>query len=358
MEVTDTRLKLDRNDFREAERAVLESPAGSISLFKYPSGVEAVEINAGRSTITVLPFRGQQIWRYVVDGEDLTMKTTFAEPAASETFGESYGAFLVHCGLTGIGAPGEGDQHAHHGELPSISANEAFVVSGEADGEDFLGLVNNFEYRLSHGFAYRVRVELKVFPERTTIPLKLTVTNLRSEPLSYAYLCHLNWKLDGLSLLKQSVLKDPENFVLAPHPGQSKRTAELLQAFEKDFNRSDIIDASQEISPEYCAVLRPQETSSGQAEFMGLREDGSAFWVAFDPQALPRAVRWMSRTEDEQAAGFCLPSTGHHFGRTKNQQDGLLQVLPAGKSAEINIVFGKLSKAEAEEAAARIDESL
>lgn len=351
------RMMLDVNDFRENPRKVLVTPAGEVTLFKYKSGVPALEIETPRTSITVLPFRGQQIWRYAVDGEDPTMRTTFAEPSASRVFGETYGAFLVHCGLTGIGAPGVGDQHDHHGELPGIENTEVTVLAGELDGEAYLGLESTFEYRLSHGFAYRARIELKVFADQTVVPVKVTITNLRSEPFDYAYLCHVNWKLEDLVSLEQSASNDAESFVLAPHPGQTERTAALLEEYAADPGRSNIISVEEEISPEYCAVLTPIPTESGKAEFLGVRSDESALWVSFDTQQLPRAIRWMSNTGDEQAAGFCLPATGHHFGRNKNQQDGLLKTLAAGASTEIDVTFGKLSKEEARIVSERIEES-
>ncbi|GIS11657.1 MAG: hypothetical protein CM15mP115_08080 [Alphaproteobacteria bacterium] len=47
----------------------------------------------------MLPFKGQQIWRAGFDGRDLTMRSMFDEPVDTQVYLETYGAFMIHCGL-------------------------------------------------------------------------------------------------------------------------------------------------------------------------------------------------------------------------------------------------------------------
>ena len=49
--------------FDEVERPAVEHAGLSASLFRYPTGVEAVRLSNGRGHLVVLPFLGQMIWQ-------------------------------------------------------------------------------------------------------------------------------------------------------------------------------------------------------------------------------------------------------------------------------------------------------
>ncbi|AQP48209.1 hypothetical protein BW730_12550 [Tessaracoccus aquimaris] len=119
-------IPLTRDLFDERERVLLETSHTRITASAFASGVAALTIVTPRVQAVLLPFRGQQVWRYRVDGEEMTMRTHFDEPARSTKFGETYGPFMLHCGLTGIGAPSPQDTHAHHGELPNLDVSSGW----------------------------------------------------------------------------------------------------------------------------------------------------------------------------------------------------------------------------------------
>lgn len=330
---------------------------GAVRTHRFDSGVAALDIKWGRWDLVVLPFRGQQVWRLFLDGEDLTMQTSFDEPASSLVFGESYGAFLVHCGLSGIGAPGVDDQHAHHGELPTIASSDVRLqVQPSADGAQRtrLEVVSVFSYKLSHAFDYQVRITLRIDPAASTLKSRVEVTNNRAEPLKYGYLCHLNFKLDQELRLLQSAPDGKDGISFYPHPAQDRETSVLLADYELAPELSNQLSPKQRITPEYCAVLTPVETEAGVAEFLARRADNSAYWVGFETEILKRAVRWISNTSDEHAAGFCLPATGHHLGRTRNEEDQLLRVLGPGETDLVEVEFGLLDAQEATRVEERI----
>ncbi|MGL4608618.1 MAG: DUF4432 family protein, partial [Trueperaceae bacterium] len=62
-----------------------------------------------RGELTLLPFQSQQIWTAIMHGRNLTMKSMFDEPKPTQVYLETYGAFLVHCGVTAMGVPGPDD---------------------------------------------------------------------------------------------------------------------------------------------------------------------------------------------------------------------------------------------------------
>jgi hypothetical protein len=108
--------------FTKEEREVFALGNLSASLFTYSTGVKAVRLKNDRGAIVLLPYMGQMIWRAEFDGYDMTMKTIFDEPiGAKEVFGETYGCFLMHCGLTAMGNPTAEDDHKPHGGDCAVS---------------------------------------------------------------------------------------------------------------------------------------------------------------------------------------------------------------------------------------------
>ena len=103
---TETVISLRQEFFSETERTFLRHGELSVSLFRYGTGVAGVRISNARGEIVVLPFQGQQIWDARFDGRTLTMKSLFTEPQATRDFVATYGAFLLHCGITAMGNPG------------------------------------------------------------------------------------------------------------------------------------------------------------------------------------------------------------------------------------------------------------
>ena len=105
------RVPLREPQFDEVERVLLDMTDLSVTSFRCSNGIAALRRRSPRSELLVLPFVGQQIWRATFDGRDVTMQSMFDEPVHTERFLETYGAFFLHCGLTGLGAPGDGVLH-------------------------------------------------------------------------------------------------------------------------------------------------------------------------------------------------------------------------------------------------------
>ena len=100
----ENRVYLKEAYFAEKESIVLENASLSASIFKYSTGVSAVRLQNARGSLVVLPYMGQRVWRCEFDGRELTMKSIYDEPMpAVHVYGETYGGFLMHCGLTAMG---------------------------------------------------------------------------------------------------------------------------------------------------------------------------------------------------------------------------------------------------------------
>ncbi|WP_237268051.1 DUF4432 family protein [Tessaracoccus aquimaris] len=175
----------------------------------------------------------------------------------------------------------------------------------------------------------------------------MDITNQRRTPMSYSYLCHVNWApVDGAELV-QPVRPALPDFKVDPHPGQTPETAAYTARISADPTLSNRIDLAQSLVPEYCAVLTPTPDESGWAEFLMVRPDGKAASVRYDTTRLPHAIRWISNTGDEEAAGFCLPSTAHHHGRAAAEADGMLVELAPGAKHHLVVIADVLDASTA-----------
>ncbi|QWW18986.1 DUF4432 family protein [Schaalia sp. 19OD2882] len=336
--------------FRADEREVVTTARLSVTAFTYPSGVAALRVSAGRVEAVLLPLRGQQVWRYAVDGIDQTMRTHFGQPTASTDFGQTYGPFLLHCGLTGIGHPQPEDTHAHHGELPNIAYERAWLEVCTGTEADSVTLVGTTRIRSTHAIDLEFTPRLTISTDSTALDVHPTVTNLRMKPYEYSYLCHVNWRFEPATLHQWAPM-DADHFRFHPTDGATPETAAYIEAITADPASSNTIDLETPLDPEYCALVTPVADEDGWTEFLMRRADGTVPSVRFRTDHLPYAVRWLSNTGDEQAAGIALPSTAHHLGRAGARAEDMLVTLEPGQTHDFHVVVDVL---EGEQGAARV----
>ncbi len=347
-----TRIVLRPEMFTREPRLLLSTGYAELSAHRYGTDVAAVRLVTDRTELVWLPFHGQQIWRYTVDGEDLTMRTHFDEPTGSTVFEENYGAFLLHCGLTGIGHPSAEDTHALHGELPHATYDEAEVVID--DPHQAVSLTGSCRLRRTHSMDVVFRPTVTVTGTDPLLRITAQLQNLRQTSFSYSYMCHINYPVFDGSRLEQSLELDGDRFRLVPDGGQDDQTAAYTASIAADPEVSNSLSSAQPITPEYCAIIRPRGDADGWARFLQVRPDSSSAYVGFDTRTLPMAVRWISNTGDESAAGFCLPSTSHHLGRSRAEADGLMRDVPGGAEVTMTVETGLLNPEDTEAMRARI----
>ncbi len=98
-----TTVHLHPGIFTPCELPVLSQAGLTASAFTYPGGVAGLRLRNERGAIVVLPFQGQQIWDAAFDGRTLTMRSMFDQPHPTREYMATYGAFLLHCGVTAMG---------------------------------------------------------------------------------------------------------------------------------------------------------------------------------------------------------------------------------------------------------------
>ncbi len=314
------------------DTVVATTPGIEVRAFTYPTGVAALRLVSDRVDAVVLPYQGQQVWRLAVDGTDLTMHTMWDAPEPTDSFGASYGPFLMHCGLTGMGQVGPDDTHPPHGELPCARYRDAFVT---VDPEGAVGIGGTYEHRRSHSVGYRFTPVVRVRPGDTGLGVTASIENLRSTPLPWQYLAHVNWAYWPGATLAPSLSDGVGAVSLHPDAGQDEQTRALNDRLAADPGAGDVVP-EQPVIPEHVSVITPR-ASGGWAEFSMSHPDRGRATVGFETEHLTHAVRWISNTPDEQAAGFAMPATGHHLGRARSDRDGLTHTLAGGASATLRI---------------------
>ena len=137
------RIYLQKGFFTDCESLLVEHGKMKVVAFRYSSGVEALRVENSRGYFIILPFKGQQIWRASFDGYELSMKTMMQEPKATDVYLETYGAFLLHCGLDAIGTPQcYEDKHTQHGRLPNVSYESAYIDVCD----DYIAVGGRYDY--------------------------------------------------------------------------------------------------------------------------------------------------------------------------------------------------------------------
>ena len=202
---------LHRHYFGELERPLLEHGPLSASTFLFDTGVHALRLKSDRVDLLMLPFQGQQIWRAVVDGRNLTMGSMFDEPQPTVDYLRTYGGFLIHCGVTAMGVPGEGDAHPLHGELPNAPFGKAHVVIGEDERGAYIGLGGEYQHTVAFSHNYAARPLVKVYEDFARFTMELNVHNLKRTEMELMYLAHINFRPVDNGRLVYSAPADPEH---------------------------------------------------------------------------------------------------------------------------------------------------
>ena len=341
--------------FTKEEREVFALGNLSASLFTYSTGVKAVRLKNDRGAIVVLPYMGQMIWRAEFDGYDMTMKTIFDEPIqAKEVFGETYGCFLMHCGLTAMGNPTAEDDHKPHGELPIAKYQTVYIVSGEDEGGKFVGLSGVYTHKSCYAYNYDFSPIVKIYEGKTTIDISASFTNNKDVPLEYYYLCHINHRpVDGATLeytadrkaIKVNHEIPDDYFSSADRDASNAYLAEL----DKNPAVMDKVGAKgQCYRPEIVFYCKYDADENGYAYTLQHADNNRSTFVIHKPEELPFGIRWISRTEDEDTMGMVLPATSEHLGRNYCRRNGQSKFLKKGETVTYTMQTGLLSNDEAD----------
>lgn len=352
-----TKIYLKKEMFSEKPYNLIETGSFKAVAFRYASGICALEISNTKCKYILLPFKGQQIWRYEVEGEEMTMKSMFEEPEDTELFEFSYGAFLIHCGLTAMGNPSDEDPHPLHGELPLAHYQTAWIEIGEDEDGNYLKTGGDYLFRNALETSYLYSPSVRLNEDSCMLIANDTIENRRSQPFYFMYMSHINWRPFEGSEFIYSAPKDKEHIEVFREDfsdmlceEDAKKLDDYTLELMDNPSKADIIDRDTQVyDPELCLCIHYTPDAEGWAHSMQLRSDGKACYVTFDTTYLPNAVRWMARTGEEDACGFALPNTGNHKGRAYAIEHDLRKRLAPHEKIELKYKISVLDVEEAKE---------
>lgn len=345
------KLNLQKSFFADRENKLLEYGEFEISAFRYSSGVEALSVKNSKCSFIFLPYLGQQIWHFCVDGRELSMSTNVKEPLFAKTYLENYGGFLYHCGIMSIGAPDE--SHPQHGEIPNAEYKSAYIECGEDEGGKYVAFGGELVHETAFVRGYRFRPLTKLYEGSSVFKIDIEIENTRPYDLEYMYLCHINFApVDGAELIA-STKYDADHIKVYRSAG----SPELLEYFDKVEENPAIMNkvgaSGQVYDPEICFGIEYLADEDNRAYTLQY-EDKGACYVSHPVDYLPYTIRWISRTKGEQAMGMALPATGEHLGYKNAVEKGQLKYIAPNGKVNFFIEAGYIEKAEADKVKEKI----
>jgi hypothetical protein len=128
-----------------------------------------------------------------------------------------------------------------------------------------------------------------------------------------------------------------------PAPGYQ----EFLNELKEHPDRHNQLKPGLRFDPEVVLYIDYKVDEAGWAHSMQVHPDGSADYIKHRPDQLPKGVRWISRTADQDALGIVLPATAEPEGYLAEKVKGNLMVLPALGEFRCDLEIGSLSPEEA-----------
>ena len=363
-------IHLERAFFGEKEKVLAALPLspqklggkeGGLSAiaFHYDSGVCGLRLENERGHITLLPFQGQQIWDAAFGGRVLTMRSMFQQPRPTQVYLETYGGFLLHCGATAMGCPGEGDTHPLHGELPNAPYQKAWLAIGEDERGAYMGLSGEYQHTVAFNTNYVAKPEVRLYAGSTRISISITIENLKRTEMELMYLAHVNFRPVDHGRLVYSAPCTPEHVrvraSVPAHIHPPEGYVEFLRELEEHPERHNVLAPGLAFDPEVVFFIDYLADEEGWAHSMQVHPDGSADFISHRPDQLDHGIRWICRTPDQDALGLCLPATAEPEGYHAEKAKGNIRLLPAGGSVRFELEAGTLTREEAQDMEARIE---
>lgn len=339
-----TKFHLDASYFTREEQLLVEHGTLQASIFRYRSGVCGVRLTNPSGRLVVLPYQGQQIWSIEFAGQSLGMKSIFEEPQPTRDFLSTYGGFLQHCGLTAMGNPGPGDTHPVHGELPNAPYQQAFIQAGSDERGAYLEVGGSYRHAIAFTCDYKAEPVVRLYEDATTVQIRFTATNVRTEPMEYMYLAHVNFRPVDYGRLVYSAPCGADQVRVTPGAVDSPPAEyyAFIDRVSQNPSLLNVFEPEHMLNLEVLQFFRYLADRDGWAHSIHIQPDGCAGYVKHRPGQLDKVVRWIVRNGTEEALGLALPATAEPGGYTKEKQKGNIRTLPAKSSVTFELEAGLL----------------
>ena len=332
-------VELQREFFGETSKVIFHNENITASIFRYSSGVEAIDLKNSRGRMVVLPYMGQVIWDLEFDGVDLKMNNMFSQPRKVSNIVDTYGCFAFHSGLIRNGCPGPDDDYELHGEMPCAEMDRAWLEITD-EGVKICG---ETEYAKGFGHHYLASPSVKIFNEESYIEINMTVRNLSGAEMPLQYMCHTNYAYLEDAEMKQNIPSDA--FKLRESvPAHVKPTEKWLNYNRKLLSGEEtlsVLNQPEMYDPEIVFFGDELDRYQQDVEFEMVSPNGCTFFTKFSTEELNYATRWILHNSDQQVGAFVLPATCRPEGYLAAEKTGTLIKLGANEERSFTVVTGK-----------------
>ncbi|WP_038182438.1 aldose 1-epimerase family protein [Vibrio rhizosphaerae] len=329
---------LGKHLFHQQETILIQSECFTISVFKYPSGIEALRIENSKGYLVILPYMGQMIWDAKFLGEDLCMENMFSEPKPSDQIVATYGCFAFHSGLIRNGCPAPEDDHPLHGEMPCANIDKAWLEIEEHK----ITIKGEYEYVMGFGDHYLASPSVAIQQDASVFDIRMKVKNLASVPMPLQYMCHMNTAYFPDAKMKQNI---PDSAIKLREsvPGHVTPTAQWLAFNDKlktQVTPIEQLSTPEMYDPEIVYFMDNLSSHTDRAQFEMVIANGKTLITQFDTSMLNYATRWILYNGDQKVAAYVLPATCRPEGYLAAKNNGTLIHLQPQEIREFAVTTG------------------
>ena len=348
--------RLRRAILQHFRRARVTAEDGELKAyrFRYESGVCGVKLENSLGWIEVLPYQGQMVWDAVFYGRSLKMKNSVRFPRFRKEFRDTYGCYVMHCGILRMGCPSPEDDHPHHGELPYVTYDKAWIETGTDSKGRYIAVSGEYEYNKAFGDHYAARPKARLREGSALIDIILEIENMSDAPMDLMYQCHINNAAEAGAKIYQTLPWDKEHMSarlsIPQYSEVNPAFLSLVDRVRKDVAVTRVIQEDDAYEPEIVLFLRdPVRDENGFVHYLYVHPNGSADYTTYDANILDKGVRWIVYHKGWQAMGMALPGTAEPEGYLAEKAKGNVRRLPGRETFVSEITAGALTKEQAEE---------
>ena len=352
-------LPLSRAAAADTEAVVLRAGTLTASLFRYPSGIEALRVRHARGSLVLLPWYGQMVWQAEFDGVPLAMQSGFTMPLPADGIAGTYGCFAFHSGLLRNGVPSAEDDHAAHGEFPCSAMARAWLELWQ-DGDGLsLRLAGERDHIVGFGPHYRAQPSVTLREGATMFEIGMHVENRSGKPMELMYMAHVNFAFVAGARIVQPVPFTPAHVrvrrAVPAHVRPNPEYLAFIETLSRTPARMERLDEPERYDPEQVFYLEKLPTDAdGRTATMLRRPQGDGFALSHRPVQFPHCVRWILDDPDQKVAAFALPSTCEPEGYAAELRKGNVRVLAPGEQASFAVSAGYLDREAADDMARHV----
>jgi len=319
-------------------------------------GVDVIEIDNGRLSVSVLPSRGMGIWRGSFEGIPLGWASPVSMPVhpslvnLTERGGlgwlSGFNELLCRCGLESNGPPGvdiipnnQGTPTQTaltlHGRIANIPAHYVEVrIDSEEPGK--IAVTGIVDETLLFGPRLRLRSTVETTVGSNQLTVIDEITNLRASPAEFQLLYHTNF---GPPFLEQDARFVAPIIEVAPRDGEAVKGIDEFARFRAPttgfVEQVYFFDLAADAQGETLALLRNAAGDKGVS-------------LHFNKQQLPCFSLW--KNEQAEADGYVTglePATNFPNLKTFERQQGRVVTLQPGETYQTRLELQVHHTAEA-----------